>query len=85
MLPSWGTSYKHSIQAQFGLRMRSLVTGVSSSDTAHQETYESESEGSHRGVVVAVAEVTLAVKVVMTMVVVELMVVDDNGDRQGLK
>lgn len=84
MLPSWGTSYKHSIQAQFGLRMRSLVTGVSSSDTAHQETYESESEGSHRGVVVAVAEVTLAL-VVMTMVVVELMVVDDNGDRQGLK
>lgn len=64
--------------------MRSLVTGVSSSDTAHQETYESESEGSHRGVVVAVAEVTLAL-VVMTMVVVELMVVDDNGDRQGLK
>lgn len=84
MLPSWGTSYKHSIQAQFGLRMRSLVTGVSSSDTAHQETYESESEGSHRGVVVAVAEVTLAL-VVMTMVVVELMVVDDNGDRQRLK
>lgn len=34
---------------------------------------------------VAVAKVTLAVKVVMTMVVVELMVVDDNGDRQGLK
>lgn len=49
---------------------------VSSSGAGHQET-GSDSKGSHRGVVVAVMKVTLAVKVVM-----EMMVMDDHGGRR---